>query len=238
MASVTPTVLIVDDEPAQLELLRYNINKAGFETLLARDGREAIEMAEEHAPDIVVLDWMMPEASGIDVCRELRARADTRYMPIIIVSARAEEGDRALGLDSGADDYVPKPFSPRELVARIKALLRRTRPSLLKDEISFAGVTLNPDTMRVERDGVQIHLSPREFRLLSVLIERPERVFSREQLLDLVWGHGVYVESRTVDVHMSRLRRALNKVPDGAPAPPDLVRTVRGTGYSLARPAE
>ena len=238
MASVTPTVLIVDDEPAQLELLRYNINKAGFETLLARDGREAIEMAEEHAPDIVVLDWMMPEASGIDVCRELRARADTRYMPIIIVSARAEEGDRALGLDSGADDYVPKPFSPRELVARIKALLRRTRPSLLKDEISFAGVTLNPDTMRVERDGVQIHLGPKEFRLLSVLIERPERVFSREQLLDLVWGHGVYVEGRTVDVHMSRLRRALIKVPDGAPAPPDLVRTVRGTGYSLARPAE
>ena len=238
MASVTPTVLIVDDEPAQLELLRYNINKAGFETLLARDGREAIEMAEEHAPDIVVLDWMMPEASGIDVCRELRARADTGYMPIIIVSARAEEGDRALGLDSGADDYVSKPFSPRELVARIKALLRRTRPSLLKDEISFAGVTLNPDTMRVERDGVQIHLGPKEFRLLSVLIERPERVFSREQLLDLVWGHGVYVEGRTVDVHMSRLRRALIKVPDGAPAPPDLVRTVRGTGYSLARPAE
>ena len=238
MANVTPTVLIVDDEPAQLELLRYNINKAGFETLLARDGREAIEMAEEHAPDIIVLDWMMPEASGIDVCRELRARADTGYMPIIIVSARAEEGDRALGLDSGADDYVSKPFSPRELVARIKALLRRTRPSLLKDEISFAGVTLNPDTMRVERDGVQIHLGPKEFRLLSVLIERPERVFSREQLLDLVWGHGVYVEGRTVDVHMSRLRRALNKAPDGAPARPDLLRTVRGTGYSLARPAE
>ena len=230
-------ILLVDDEPAQLELLRYNLEKAGFETILANNGRDAILMSEEHEPDLVVLDWMMPETSGIDVCRELRARADMRFLPIIMVSARGEEGDRALGLDSGADDYVSKPFSPRELVARVKALLRRARPSLLQDALEFAGLTLNPQTMRVERDGHSIHLGAKEFRLLSVLIERPERVFAREQLLDTVWGHGVYVEERTVDVHMSRLRRALNQAPAGEPPRPDIIRTVRGTGYALSRPS-
>ncbi len=230
-------ILLVDDEPAQLELLRYNLEKAGFETILANNGRDAILMSEEHEPDLVVLDWMMPETSGIDVCRELRARADMRFLPIIMVSARGEEGDRALGLDSGADDYVSKPFSPRELVARVKALLRRARPSLLQDALEFAGLTLNPQTMRVERDGHSIHLGAKEFRLLSVLIERPERVLAREQLLDMVWGHGVYVEERTVDVHMSRLRRALNQAPAGEPPRPDIIRTVRGTGYALSRPS-
>lgn len=230
-------ILLVDDEPAQLELLRYNLEKAGFETILANNGRDAILMSEEYEPDLVVLDWMMPETSGIDVCRELRARADMRFLPIIMVSARGEEGDRALGLDSGADDYVSKPFSPRELVARVKALLRRARPSLLQDALEFAGLTLNPQTMRVERDGHLIHLGAKEFRLLSVLIERPERVFAREQLLDMVWGHGVYVEERTVDVHMSRLRRALNQAPAGEPPRPDIIRTVRGTGYALSRPS-
>ena len=234
---MAPTVLIVDDEPAQIELLRYNISKAGFDTLLARDGQEAIRMTEEHEPDLVVLDWMMPEASGIDVCRELRKRTETRFLPIIMVSARGEESDRSLGLDSGADDYISKPFSPRELVARINALLRRARPSLLRDKLEFAGLSLNPDTMRVARDGQEIHLGPKEFRLLSVLMERPERVYSREQLLDLVWGHGVYVEGRTVDVHMSRLRRALNQAPQGQAPRPDIIRTVRGTGYALSRPA-
>lgn len=226
-------ILLVDDEPAQLELLRYNLEKAGFETLLASDGREAILMCEENAPDLVVLDWMMPEASGIDVCRELRARSQTRFMPIIMVSARGEEGDRALGLDSGADDYVSKPFSPRELVARVKALLRRTQPALLEGILEYAGVTLNPATMRVEREGHAIQLGAKEFGLLSVLIERPERVFSREQLLDKVWGHGVYVEERTIDVHMSRLRRALNEPPKGETKRPDIIRTVRGSGYAL-----
>jgi len=229
-------ILLVDDEPAQLELLRYNLEKAGFETILANNGRDAILMTEEHEPDLVVLDWMMPETSGIDVCRELRARAEMRFLPIIMVSARGEEGDRALGLDSGADDYVSKPFSPRELVARVKALLRRARPSLMQDALEFAGLSLNPQTMRVERDGHPIHLGAKEFRLLSVLIERPERVFAREQLLDMVWGHGVYVEERTVDVHMSRLRRALNQAPDGESPKPDIIRTVRGTGYALSRP--
>ena len=227
-------VLLVDDEPAQLELLRYNMEKAGFDTVLADNGRAALDMVAEEEPDLVVLDWMMPEASGIDVCRELRARAGTKLMPIIMVSARGEEGDLALGLDSGADDYVTKPFSPRELVARVKALLRRTRPVLLQEQLEFAGVELNPDTMKVTRDGEAVHLGPKEFRLLSVLIERPERVFSREQLLDKVWGHGIYVEDRTVDVHMSRLRRALNQV--GSGEKPNIIRTVRGTGYSLSKP--
>ncbi|MBL6761434.1 MAG: phosphate regulon transcriptional regulator PhoB [PS1 clade bacterium] len=232
---MSATILLVDDEPAQLELLRYNLEKAGFETVQAENGRKAIELVEDSDPDLIVLDWMMPEASGIDVCRELRARATTRLVPIIMLSARGEEGDRALGLDTGADDYITKPFSPRELVSRVKALLRRARPSLLQDVMEFEGLVLNPDTMRVERDGDAIHLGPKEFRLLSVLMERPERVFSREQLLDKVWGHGIYVEDRTVDVHMSRLRRALNKRADGGAPRPDIIRTVRGTGYSLTR---
>jgi two-component system phosphate regulon response regulator PhoB len=225
-------ILVVDDEPAQRELLQYNITKAGYEVITAQNGREAIECVEEHQPDLVILDWMMPEASGIDVCRELRARSETRLMPIIMVSARGEEGDRSLGLDSGADDYVTKPFSPRELVSRINALLRRARPSLMRDGLSFHGLELNPETMRVSRDGIDIHLGSKEFQLLCVLIERPERVFSREQLLDRVWGHGIYVDERTVDVHMSRLRRAINQIGDK----PDMIRTVRGMGYALTEP--
>lgn len=232
---MSATILLVDDEPAQLELLRYNLEKAGFQTLQAENGQAAIEVVENEDPDLIVLDWMMPVASGIEVCRELRARAGTRLLPIIMLSARGEEGDRAMGLDSGADDYIIKPFSPRELVARVKALLRRARPSLLQDIMEFEGLTLNPDTMRVERDGNPIHLGPKEFRLLSVLMERPERVFSREQLLNMVWGHGIYVEDRTVDVHMSRLRRALNKPARGGAPLPDIIRTVRGTGYALTR---
>lgn len=228
-------VLIVDDEPAQRELLKYNIEKAGFLVVVANNGRDAIEKIEEEEPDLVVLDWMMPEASGIEVCREMRSRAETRLLPIIMLSARGEEGDRSLGLDAGADDYIAKPFSPRELVARIKALLRRARPSLLNDGLSFHGLQLNPETMRVTRDGDEIHLGSKEFRLLSVLIERPERVFAREQLLDMVWGHGVYVDDRTVDVHMSRLRKALNKRADGGDDRPDMIRTVRGAGYSLTQ---
>lgn len=226
-------ILIVDDEPAQRELLKYNIAKAGFEVLVAENGRQAIECVEDQQPDLVILDWMMPEASGIDVCRELRARSETRLLPIIMLSARSEEGDRSLGLDSGADDYVAKPFSPRELLSRVNALLRRARPSLMRESLGFNGLELNPETMRVTRDGIDIHLGAKEFQLLSVLIERPERVFSREQLLNHVWGHGVYVDERTVDVHMSRLRRAINGV---AGDKPDMIRTVRGMGYALTTP--
>jgi two-component system phosphate regulon response regulator PhoB len=229
-------ILVVDDEPAQRELLRYNLEKNGFQVLLADNGREAVMRVEDDAPDLVILDWMMPEASGIDVCRELRARSETHLMPIIMLSARGEEGDRALGLDSGADDYVAKPFSPRELVARVNALLRRARPSLMQGGMSFCGLELNPETMRVTRDGDPVVLGSKEFKLLSVLMERPERVFGREQLLDKVWGHGVYVEERTVDVHMSRLRRALNKIPNQKATKPDMIRTVRSTGYALTKP--
>jgi two-component system phosphate regulon response regulator PhoB len=233
---MTTKILVVDDEPAQRELLRYNLEKSGFQVLLAENGQQAVMRVEDDAPDLVILDWMMPEASGIDVCRELRARSETRLMPIIMLSARGEEGDRALGLDSGADDYVAKPFSPRELVARVHALLRRARPSLVQGEISFCGLELNPETMRVTRDGDPVVLGSKEFKLLSVLMERPERVFGREQLLDMVWGHGVYVEERTVDVHISRLRRALNQAPDGTATKPDMIRTVRSTGYALTKP--
>jgi two-component system phosphate regulon response regulator PhoB len=233
---MTTKILVVDDEPAQRELLRYNLEKSGFQVLLAENGREAVLRVEDDVPDLVILDWMMPEASGIDVCRELRARSETRLMPIIMLSARGEDGDRALGLDSGADDYVAKPFSPRELVARVNALLRRARPSLMQGGMSFCGLELNPETMRVTRDGDPVVLGSKEFKLLSVLMERPERVFGREQLLDKVWGHGVYVEERTVDVHMSRLRRALNKVPNGKVTKPDMIRTVRSTGYALTKP--
>lgn len=228
-------ILIVDDEPAQQQLLRYNIEKAGYDILLADNGKDALLIIEEVRPDLVILDWMIPEASGIDVCHELRSRPETRLLPILMVSARGEEGDRALGLDSGADDYITKPFSPRELVSRIKALLRRSRPSLLQDKLEFQDLELNPETMRVTRSGDNIHLGAREFKLLSLLIERPERVFSRDQLLDLVWGHGVYVEERTVDVHMSRLRRALNKRADGGPDRPDMILTIRGAGYALSK---
>ena len=232
---MSATILIVDDEPAQLELMRYNLEKAGFTTVHADNGRAAIDLVEDKNPDLVVLDWMMPEASGIDVCRELRARSESRLLPIIMLSARGEDGDRALGLDSGADDYISKPFSPRELVARVKALLRRARPALMQDVMEFEGLLLNLDTMRVERDGDTIDLGPKEFRLLSVLMERPERVFSREQLLDKVWGHGIYVEDRTVDVHMSRLRRALNKAGKDGVARRDIIRTVRGAKCIASR---
>ena len=226
-------ILIVDDEPAQLELLRYNLEKAGFETVQATDGQEALSVVETERPDLVILDWMMPEASGIDVCRQLRARSETKSLPVIMLSARGEDGDKSLGLDNGADDYVTKPFSPRELIARVKALLRRARPSLAQDVMEYEGVVLTPETMKVTRDGTTISLGPKEYRLLTLLMERPGRVFTRDQLLDLVWGHGIYVEDRTVDVHMSRLRRALNKAPDGEEARSDIIRTVRGTGYAL-----
>lgn len=228
-------ILIVDDEPAQLELLRYNLEQAGFATLQAGDGKQAIDIVESDQPDLVIIDWMMPEASGIEVCRQMRARKETKLLPIIILSARGEEGDRSLGLDTGADDYIIKPFSPRELVSRVKALLRRTRPSLMQDVMEYGGITLNPETMRVTRDGHDIHLGPKEYQLLALLMERPGRVFSRAQLLNHVWGHGIFVEDRTVDVHMSRLRRALNKAGKGKAKLPDIIRTVRGTGYALAK---
>ena len=232
---MTLTILIADDEPNQLELLSYNLEQAGFTVMQAKNGQDALQKIEDHAPDLVILDWMMPHLSGIELCRLLRSRSDIMLLPIIILSARGEEGDRTLGLDSGADDYMSKPFSPRELVSRVKALLRRSRPALMNDTLEFEDLQLFPSRMEVHRAGQMVPLGPKEFRLLSILIERPGQVFSRAQLLDLVWGHGVYVEERTVDVHLSRLRKAINK-PDGQTEMPNLIRTVRGSGYALRAP--
>ena len=234
---MTIRVLIADDEPNQLELVSFNLSQAGFSVTRAADGQQALDLAEELQPDIVILDWMMPKLSGIEVCRTLRSMPETRLIPIIMLSARGEEGDRTLGLDVGADDYVSKPFSPRELVSRVRAVLRRSRPALLNEVLEFEDLKLFPASKIVERGGERINLGPKEFRILALLLERPGQVFSRVQLLDNVWGHGVYIEDRTVDVHLSRLRKALNKASPGQSDRPDLIRTVRGSGYSLTSPS-
>ena len=229
-------ILIADDEPNQLELLYYNLTKEGFEVHRAHDGRQAIEMAEELLPDLIILDWMMPEYSGIDVCRMIQKSESLRSIAVIMLSARGEEGDRTFGLDTGADDYITKPFSPRELIARIKAVLRRSNTALSGDIKRFHDVELDHHTMTVKRGGVPIHLGPKEFKLLATLLERPGQVYSRAQLLEHVWGQGVYVEDRTVDVHLSRLRKALNKSADGRDSKDDILRTIRGAGYALRMP--
>ncbi len=226
-------VLIADDEVNQIQLLSFNLEQAGFNVLTANDGQEAIDQALEYLPDIIILDWMMPEHSGIEVCRTLRGWDTTKHIPIIMLSARGEEGDRTLGLDLGADDYVTKPFSPRELIARIHAVLRRARPSLIGDLLEVGPLKIFPASQIVERDGQVISLGPKEYKILSLLMERPGQVFSRIQLLDHVWGHGVYIDDRTVDVHLSRLRKALNYGGDGQPPKDDIIRTVRGSGYAL-----
>ncbi len=223
-----PLVLIVEDEPPLVEVLRYNFQSAGFDTLTTMDGEEALIMVEEESPDLIVLDWMLPGLSGIEVCRMIRERRKTRATPIIMLTARGEEGDRIRGLDAGADDYVVKPFSPNELVARARAVIRRTRPALAEDVLNYGGVEMDLAAHKVRREGRPIHLGPTEYRLLRVLLERPTRVFSREQLLDAVWGRDVYVEERTVDVHIRRLRKALNEAEEA-----DLIRTVRGGGYAI-----
>ncbi len=223
-----PHILIVEDEAALVELLRYNLDKEGYRVSAAHDGEEALSMVAESRPDLMVLDWMLPLVSGLEVCRQLRRRAETRDLPIIMLTARSEESDRVRGLEGGADDYITKPFSPSELVARVRAVLRRAQPSTGEDILSYAGVVMDLASHRVLRNGRPVHLGPTEFRLLRYLMERPGRVYSREQLLDAVWGRDIYVEPRTVDVHIRRLRKALN-----APAEPDIIRTVRSAGYAL-----
>ena len=225
---MTHRILIVEDDPPLAEVLRYNLEGEGFETVLAADGREALLLLEEDPPDLVVLDWMLPKLSGIDVCNAMRHKPELRSVPVIMLTARGAEHDRVRGLDAGADDYVTKPFSPRELIARIRAVLRRASAVPEGEPLRAGGIVMDLDTHLVHRDDREVILAPTEFRLLKVLIERPGRVYSREQLLDLVWGRDIYVESRTVDVHIRRLRVALNA--DGAP---DLIRTVRSAGYSL-----
>ncbi len=221
-------VLVVEDEEALRQLLSYNLSKEGFTVALSGDGDEALVALDEEKPDLVLLDWMLPNVSGVEICRQLRARSETRDIPVIMLTARGEEEDRIRGLEQGADDYVTKPFSMSELVARMRAVLRRTRPTLAGDVASFADILLDRETRRVRRAGRDVHLGPTEFRLLDVLIQRPGRVFSREQLLDRVWGTDVYVEIRTVDVHVGRLRKALNRRGEVDP-----IRTVRASGYAL-----
>lgn len=230
---MNPYVLIVEDEPGIVEMLRYNLEAAGLEASVAMDGDEALISIAERTPDLVLLDWMLPGTSGIEVCRQLRRKPDTRNLPVIMLTARGEEADRVRGLESGADDYVTKPFSPSELVARVRAVLRRTRPATDAEQLTFADITMDLISHRVQRASQNLHLGPTEFRLLRHLMEHPGRVYSREQLLDAVWGHNVYVESRTVDVHIRRLRKALN---DGGQQ--DLIRTVRSAGYALDESAE
>ena len=225
---MTPHILAVEDEDALATLLSYNLEKEGYKVAVAADGEEAMMMVDERQPDLVILDWMLPKVSGIEVCRRLRSRAETRNIPIIMVTARGEETDRIRGLDTGADDYIAKPFSMSELTARIRAVLRRIRPGLAEDLVRQGDIIIDRVAHRVKREGREIHLGPTEFRLLDYLMQHPGRVFSREQLLNAVWGSDVYVEARTVDVHIGRLRKALNQYVEDDP-----IRTVRSAGYSL-----
>ncbi|HEU0221715.1 MAG TPA: phosphate regulon transcriptional regulator PhoB [Paracoccaceae bacterium] len=221
-------VLVVEDEEALSELLVYNLGKEGFDVSTSLDGEEALVALEEARPDIVILDWMLPSVSGIEIARQIRARAETREIPIIMLTARGAEEDRVRGLEIGADDYLVKPFAMSELVARMRAVLRRTRPTLAGNVATFGDIVLDRETRRLRRGGRDIHLGPTEYRLLDVLMQRPGRVFTREQLLDRVWGNDVYVEIRTVDVHVGRLRKALNRRGERDP-----IRTVRSAGYAL-----
>jgi len=223
-----PRVLLVEDEPAQRTVLAYNLEAEGFAVTQADNGEDAMVLVDEEEPDIIILDWMMPKVSGIEVCRRLKMRPETRGIPVIMLSARAEEVDRIRGLETGADDYVVKPYSVLELMARARAQLRRVRPSTAGMVLEHEDIRLDPESHRVYRADKVLRLGPTEFKLLVTLMERPGRVFSREQLLDLVWGRDVYVDTRTVDVHVGRLRKSLMQFGGEDP-----VRTVRGAGYSL-----
>jgi two-component system phosphate regulon response regulator PhoB len=226
---MTPHILIVEDEPALVTMLRYNLERQGYRVSDAQDGEAALLAVREESPDLVLLDWMLPHLSGIEVCRQMRRRPETRNLPIIILTARGEESDRVRGLDTGADDYVSKPFSPGELMARVRAVLRRSRPALADETLACGDLVMDLAAHRVRRGDRDVHLGPTEYRLLRFFLEHPDRVFSRERLLDAVWGHDIYLEPRTVDVHIRRLRKALN-----AAGEPDLIRTVRAAGYGLS----
>lgn len=228
MATQAPRVLVVEDEPAQREVLAYNLQAEGFDVSLAENGEDALVLVDEDMPDIIVLDWMMPNLSGIEVCRQLKMKPDTRAIPVIMLSARSEEVDRVRGLETGADDYVIKPYSVIELMARVRSQLRRVRPSTVGQVLEYQDITLDSETHKVRRSDKELKLGPTEFRLLSTFMEKPGRVWSREQLLDRVWGRDIYVDTRTVDVHVGRLRKALMQFGGEDP-----VRTVRGAGYAL-----
>jgi two-component system phosphate regulon response regulator PhoB len=223
-----PKLLLVEDDRALADLLMWHFDREGYDIVRTADGEEALLLAQERTPDLVILDWMIEGVTGIEVCRRLRRRASTAHVPIIMLTARGEESDRIRGLETGADDYVTKPFSPRELIARVGAVLRRVRPALAGEQLAYADIEMDVDAHRIRRGGKPVQLGPTEFRLLRHFLEHPGRVFAREQLLDAVWGHDVYVEPRTVDVHIRRLRKAIN-----APDEPDVIRTVRSAGYAL-----
>lgn len=221
-------ILIVEDEEALTTLLRYNLEAEGFKVETVARGDEAELVIAERAPDLVLLDWMLPGLSGIEICRRIRARTDTHSLPVIMLTARGEEGDRIRGLSTGADDYIVKPFSVPELLARVRSLLRRAKPTHIANQLVAGDIELDRESHRIRRGGREIHLGPTEFKLLEFLMQSPGRVFSREQLLDGVWGHDVYIDERTVDVHVGRLRKAINR-----PRQSDPIRTVRGSGYSF-----
>jgi two-component system phosphate regulon response regulator PhoB len=223
-----PLVLVVEDEPAQREVLAYNIRAEGYQVLTAQAGDEALDLVRETPPDVIILDWMLPHVSGIEVCRQLKMATETARIPVIMLSARSEETDRVRGLETGADDYVTKPYSVAELLARLRTQLRRIRPAAVGERLEYDDILLDMTEHRVYRCGQSLSLGPTEFRLLTAFMERPGRVWSREQLLDRVWGRDIYVDSRTVDVHVGRLRKAL-KVDNAS----DPIRTVRGAGYAL-----
>ncbi|APT58102.1 phosphate regulon transcriptional regulator PhoB [Roseomonas gilardii] len=226
--STRPTILVVEDEAPLLTLLRYNLERQGFRVEEAADGQEALLRVSEGRPDLVLLDWMLPSLSGLEVCRQLRRRPATRDLPIIMVTARTEDQDAVRALDTGADDYIAKPFTVEALLARIRALLRRSGPGSMREALVWRDMVLDPEAHRVTRNGRPLHLGPTEYRILEFMMQHPGRVFSREQLLDAIWGRDIHVELRTVDVHIRRLRKAVN-----GPEEEDVIRTVRSAGYAL-----
>ena len=231
MQTSKASVLIVEDEPDISEVIRYNLSRAGYRVRNTLDGEEGLIMIKEEKPDVLILDWMLPSVSGLEICRALRRQKDTRDIGIIMLTARGEELDRVQGLESGADDYISKPFSPAELVARVASVLRRSKPITSQEVLMYADIEMDLTTFRVKRSGRYISLGPTEYRLLRHFLENPKRVYSREQLLDAVWGRDIVEEARTQDVHIRRLRKALNSE-NGA----DLIRTVRSAGYALEKP--
>lgn len=230
-----PHILVVEDEEAIAIMLRFNLEKEGFKVTCKEDGEEGFHAALEHRPDIILLDWMLPSMTGVEVCREIRAEKETRAIPVIMLTARGEEDDRLAGLNSGADDYVVKPFSPKELIARIRAVLRRTNAALTEEKLEYADIKIDMSSHTVKAHDQVIPLGPTEFKLLTHFVTKPERVFSRDQLLDAVWGNDVYVEVRTVDVHIRRLRKALE---DTKPGMEDYIKTIRSVGYMLKDPSK
>ncbi len=228
MSITAPRVLVIEDEPSQVEILRFNLHQKGFDVCVAMDGEEGLQAAIEDPPDLILLDWMLPNMSGIEICRKLRRAKQTREIPVIMLTARSEERDKVRGLDIGADDYITKPYSIKELIARIHSALRRPTASIVEHKVVVGVIEMNLEKHRVVSDGTVINLGPIEFRLLASLMQNPERVFSREQLLDQVWGMSADLETRTVDVHIGRLRQALS-----ATNGKKQIRTVRGFGYAV-----